>query len=101
MKKCGLNSIMTFKLLYHPDVKKVDLPRIGKKSREMIKRAIEERLSTHPEVYGKPLQRTLKGYWKLRVGHYRIVFKVHGDEIHILAIIHRKHVYKKVKKRTS
>jgi len=90
---------MPFKLSYHPDVKKVDLPKIDAKAKAMIRRAIEERLVTHPEVYGKPLQRTLKGYWKLRVGDYRVVFKISGDEIHILGIIHRKEVYEQIEKR--
>ena len=58
---------MAFKLLYHPDVKKVDLPKIDKKNKSMIKRAIEERLTSTPELFAKPLQHTLKGYWKLRV----------------------------------
>ena len=90
---------MPFKLSYHPDVKKVDLPKIDAKAKAMIRRAIEERLVTHPEIYGKPLQRTLKGYWKLRVGDYRVVFKISGDEIHILGIIHRKEVYERIEKR--
>jgi len=90
---------MTFKLIYHPDVKKIDLPKIDSKSKTIIKRAIEKRLTTQPEMYGKPLQRTLKGYWKLRVGDYRIVFKISGSEIHILGIIHRKKIYQQVQKR--
>ncbi len=90
---------MPFKLSYHPDVKKVDLPKIDAKAKAMIRRAIEERLVSHPEIYGKPLQRTLKGYWKLRVGDYRVVFKISGDEIHILGIIHRKEVYEQIEKR--
>ena len=65
----------------------------------MIKRAIEERLTKSPEIYGKPLQRTLKGYWKLRVGEYRVVFKPVGNEIRIFAIIHPKNVYKEIGKR--
>ena len=64
---------MAYNLFYHPDVDKVDLPVIDEKNKTMIKRAIEERLATNPEIYGKPLQRTLKGYWKLRVGEYRVV----------------------------
>jgi mRNA interferase RelE/StbE len=92
---------MTFRLLYHPDVKKVDLPKIDKRNRSRIRTAIEERLATQPEVYGKPLQRTLKGYWKLRVGNYRIVYRVRGRGILILGIIHRKDVYERVKKRTA
>jgi mRNA interferase RelE/StbE len=53
---------LTYKLVYHAEVEKVDLPRIDEKNKSMIKRAIEERLATQPELYGKPLQRTLKGY---------------------------------------
>jgi mRNA interferase RelE/StbE len=67
---------LAYNLVYHADVEKVDLPGIDEKNKSMIKRAIEERLTTHPEVYGKPLQRTFKGYWKLRVGEYRVVFKL-------------------------
>ena len=90
-----------YKLLYHPDVKKVDLPKIDKKDKATIKRAIEERLASQPEVYGKPLQKTLKGYWKLRVGDFRVVFKIVGEEVIILAIMHRKNIYTQVKKRTT
>ncbi len=92
---------MIYKLKYHPNVKKSDLPKIDAKNRNRIRRSIEERLSKHPEIYGKPLQRTLKGYWKLRVGDYRIVFKVAGNDILIFGIIHRKEVYKLIKKRFS
>jgi len=92
---------MIYKLKYHPNVKKSDLPKIDAKNRNWIRRAIEERLSKDPEIYGKPLQRTLKGYWKLRVGDYRVVFKVACDDILIFGIIHRKEVYKLIKKRFS
>ena len=90
---------MAYNLIYHADVAKNDLPRIDKKNKSMIKRAIEERLMKSPEIYGKPLQRTLKGYWKLRVGDYRVVFKPVGKELRIFAIIHRKNVYKEIGKR--
>ena len=90
---------MAYHLVYHTDVEKVDLPRIDVKNKSMIKRVIEERLTTKPEVYGKPLQRTLKGYWKLRVGEYRVVFKLFGNELRILGIIHRKRVYRDIGKR--
>ncbi len=90
---------MAYKLKYHQAVKKSDLPKIDAKNRKMIKRAIEERLVRHPEIYGKPLQRTLKGYWKFRGGDYRIVFKVSSANILLFGIIHRKEVYSLVKKR--
>ena len=91
---------MRFELSYHPEVKNSDLPKIDKKIRKIIRKAIEERLTTHPEVYGKPLQRTLKGYWKLRVGDYRVVFKISGKTVFILGIIHRKNAYQISTKRT-
>ena len=92
---------MAYSLIYHPDVEKVDLPGIDGKNRSMIKRAIEERLKTQPEIYGKPLQRTLKGYWKLRVGEFRVVFKIFGNELRIYGIIHRKRVYQDIGKRVT
>ena len=92
---------MSYKLIYHPDVKKDDLPKIDKKIRQRIKRAIEERLATQPQIYGKPLQRSLKGYWKLRVGDYRIIFKVSNNTIFVFGIINRKDVYSLVDKRVD
>jgi len=91
---------MVYDLIYHPDVKKIDLPKIDNKNKSMIKRAIQERLTTRPEVYGKPLRRTLKGYWKLRVGNYRVVFKITGYEILIIGIMDRKAIYSQIEKRT-
>ena len=92
---------MNYNIIYHPDVKKIDLPKIDARNKSMLKRAIEERLTTSPEVFGKPLRRSLKGYWKLRVGDYRVVFKISGDDIRILAIIDRKTVYQQSEKRTK
>ena len=90
---------MTFELRYHPDVRDVDIPQLNETLKKRIKKAIEERLSISPHQYGEPLRKTLKGYWKLRVGDYRIVYKVEGNEVWIFAIINRKDVYTKVIKR--
>jgi len=90
---------MAYNLKYHADVKRIDLGKIDNKNKNMIKRAIEERLVTQPEIYGKPLQRSLKGYWKLRVGEYRIVFKMSKNDIFILGIMDRKNIYSQIEKR--
>jgi mRNA interferase RelE/StbE len=92
---------MAIEVVYHPDVKNRDLPKIDARSKEMIKRVIEKRLSTHPEVFGRPLRGSLKGYWKLRVGGYRIVFKPLGEKILVLAIVDRKTVYQKSERRVE
>ena len=62
---------MPFELRYHPDVKSIDIPLLDAKLRTRIKNAIERRLTTAPHLYGEPLRKTLRGYWKLRVGDYR------------------------------
>ncbi|MBE0428039.1 MAG: type II toxin-antitoxin system RelE/ParE family toxin [Nitrospirae bacterium] len=90
---------MPFELRYHPDVGDIDIPRLNETLKKRIKKAVEERLSISPHQYGEPLRKTLKGYWKLRVGDYRVVYKVEGNEVWILAIINRKEVYKKIIKR--
>ena len=78
-------SKMAYTVLYHPDVKKIDLPKLDNRIKNSIREAIERRLSTKPHLYGKPLQRTLKGYWKLRVGTYRIIIKISHENIITLA----------------
>jgi mRNA interferase RelE/StbE len=86
-------------LIYHPDVRDVDIPRLNETLKRRIKKAIEERLLVSPYHYGKPLRRSLKGYWKLRVGDYRVVYKVVGNEVRVFAIINRKEIYMKSIKR--
>jgi mRNA interferase RelE/StbE len=90
---------MSFTLHYHPAVRSDDLPLIDRKMKDRIRRAIEERLQTLPHEYGEPLRKTLKGYWKLRVGDYRVVFKIMKSEVWILGIRHRKEIYKDIDKR--
>lgn len=90
---------MPFELRYHPDVKAIDIHQLDAKLKTRIKHAIETRLTTEPQQYGSPLRKTLHGYWKLRVGDYRVVFKIVGSEVWILGIIHRKKVYEAIEKR--
>lgn len=90
---------MGYRLVYHPAVAETDLPEIPGNIRNRIARAIESRLAVAPERYGSPLRGTLKGYWKLRVGDYRVVFKVVGTEARILAIRHRRHIYEEATRR--
>ena len=70
-----------------------DLPDIPANLHTRIARSIDGRLTSEPMRYGVPLRGTLKGYWKLRVGDYRVVFKVAGREVWILTILHRRDVY--------
>ncbi|MEK7515928.1 MAG: type II toxin-antitoxin system RelE/ParE family toxin [Patescibacteria group bacterium] len=83
-----------FEIVYQVAVTREDIPRIAETWRDKIESAIEEKLITHPDVYGKPLRRSFRGYRKLRVGDYRIVFRIEAMKVKIFAIAHRSVVYK-------
>ncbi len=86
---------MTYTLLYEPIVVKKHIPALPKKVRTLVKTAIEDRLSFDPIGYGKPLRYSLKSHRRLRVGDYRIVYRVVPDthSVIIIAILHRKEIY--------
>ena len=84
---------MAYTIRYHHLVKSEDIPKLDNTVKTRIKKVIETKLIAAPEEYGEPLRRTLKGYWKLRVGDYRVVFKVEGDDIIVLGIRHRRDIY--------
>jgi len=87
---------MAYTLYYHPDIRKEDLPGIPENIRRRIRRAIEERLLKEPVKFGDYLKRDLQGYRKLRVGDYRVIYKIDQENIIILKIGHRKEVYTKL-----
>lgn len=90
---------VNFNIEYHQAVVREDIPKLSSSMRERAKQAIEEKLMTHPELFGKPLRRSIKGYRKLRVGDYRVIFKIAGSVVRILIIQHRSVVYTMVHKR--
>ena len=77
---------MTYTLLYHPAVLKEDIPKLDHKIAERIGKAIEQKLLYYPERYGSALSQSLKGYWKLRLGDYRVVYKIVAEDIRAILI---------------
>lgn len=90
---------MMFSLQYHTQVVQNDIPLLPKKERAHIQNAIQEKLTTKPEVFGKPLRRSLKGYRRLRVGDYRVVFRIEQSSVKIFAIGDRSTIYENYKNR--
>jgi len=84
---------MAYALLYHPMVLTDDIPAIPRNLQGRLARAIETRLATAPERYGEPLRGPFQRYRKLRVGDYRVVYRIVKQEVWVLAILHRKRVY--------
>lgn len=90
---------MSFAVIYHPLVKKIDLPKLDAAIKQRLKTAIEQKLMTRPEHFGIPLRHSQEGARKLRVGDYRIVFCIVGAEVRVYTIEHRSIVYKALSKR--
>ena len=86
---------MAFIVIFHPAVKD-DAATIAKAIRERIRSAIDTRLTSEPSLYGKPLRGTLAGYWKLRVGDWRVVYSIRVSEVTVHAIKHRSQIYDEV-----
>ena len=91
---------MTYILVYHPAAAR-DAAAINADLRRRLGKAVEQRLASHPESYGKPLRGSLAGYWSLRVGDYRVVYRIKGREVWIFGVINRRDVYEDVMKRLS
>ena len=89
-----------FVLVYHPLVTQ-DLAAVNRDIKNRLAKAINSRLTTHPESYGKPLRGSLHGYWTLRVGDFRAVYRIVKREVWIFAIIDRRDVYSDVMGRLS
>ena len=90
---------MTFVVRYHRLVVEEDIPKLSLVWRGKIRRAIEKKLTTSPDLYGKPFRRSLKGYRKLRVGDYRIIYRIEERTVKIFVILHRSVVYKSAESR--
>ena len=84
-----------YQIDYLESVVKEDIPALPKRAKDTIKKAIEERLMLDPIGFGKPLRYSLKGHRRLRVGDYRIIYRIEPDTdtVLIIAIKHRKDIY--------
>jgi mRNA interferase RelE/StbE len=81
---------------YRPELLKF-VKKLDNKTQESIKNYIKKISDTKdPKVFGKPLSANLKGFWRYRVGDYRIICEIRKNELIILVIDieHRSRVYK-------
>ncbi len=72
------------------------LKKFPKNIQQRISDAIYNRLTIAPNEYGKPLTKEWKEHRRLRVGDYRVIYKVFEDRVivFIVEIDHRKDIYK-------
>ena len=90
-----------YTIQYHPLVVRDDIPKLGAAYKQRIKRSIEQKFAVRPGTFGLPLRRSLKGYRKLRVGDYRVVFRIAGQTVYVLAIMYQSIIYDHMSKRVG
>ncbi len=73
------------------------LAKLGHDIRKKIIRYLENQVLQQPDphVFGKPLMGNLSGYWRYRVGDYRLICEFINNELTILVIEvgHRSKIY--------
>ena len=82
-----------FQITYHPLAVREDIPALNRDIKDRIRRAIEARLTRAPQDYGKPLRGSLRAYWSLRVGDYRVVYRIEPPFVKVIQIAHRRDSY--------
>jgi mRNA interferase RelE/StbE len=70
----------------HPLVWEEDFKRFNVSIRQHLVKAIRAKLTVSPAEFGKPLSGPLKGYWRLRVGDYRVMYRLEHQRVTVLVI---------------
>ncbi len=86
---------MSYIVRYVDSVLSDDLPSLPKSAKDIIKRAIEARLTTAPQQYGKPLRYAWAGHRRLRVADYRVIYRIDepNKTVYVVAIGIRRDIY--------
>jgi len=86
-----------FKIVYEKGFYK-DLKSFDKQQARLILAWIKKNLdgSDNPKEKGKSLTGNLKGYWRYRIGDYRLICEIKDDLLVLIcvAVGHRKNIYK-------
>ena len=84
---------MAYNVVYKSSVQR-DLKKLPRAEAHRILTQIEEELSKNGDAY-PVLKGQFAGLRKYRVGDYRVIYVILGNEVLVLRIGHRKDVYKK------
>lgn len=76
-----------------------DLRGLDARSARLVLNVLGDRLTTEPEMYGKPLGGKFAGLRRVRVGDLRVVYRIDEDCADVLIIMNRKEVYGELERR--
>ena len=67
---------MSWEVRIHPLVFAEDFKKIDRGAQQKIIKAVRKKLTVDPKGYGEPLAGQFHGFWKLRVGEFRVVYAI-------------------------
>ena len=70
-----------------------DIARLDRAAKERIRGSLEC-YAQSPFSYAKKMVDSALGMYRFRIGEYRIIFDVEGDEIVVLRVEHRCEIYR-------
>lgn len=89
---------MAWTIEFEPHARK-ELDALGSEPAARIVRTLETRIATlhDARTIGEPLAGTWSGYWRYRVGDYRIIARIEDERLTILVvrIAHRREAYRR------
>lgn len=71
---------------FHPLVLAEDFKKIDPGNQKQILRQIIKKSSINPEAYGKALSGELHGYWRLKAGDFRVIYRILKDRVEVLVV---------------
>ena len=84
---------MAYNIVYKKSLQR-DLKKLSKEEADRILNDIEQELSKNADTY-PVLKGRFTGLRKYRIGDYRVIYALLGDDCLVLRIGHRKEVYKR------
>lgn len=76
-----------------------ELKKLDRQERELILSYLETRIDgcANPRIHGESLKQNLAGYWRYRIGKYRILCELVDEVVmvYVLKVEHRRSVYLK------
>jgi len=84
---------LAYNIVYKKSVQH-DLKKLSKADARRVLNQVEEELSKNADTY-PVLKGQFAGLRKYRVGDYRVIYAILGNDVLVLRIGHRKDVYKK------
>jgi mRNA interferase RelE/StbE len=82
-----------YNIVYKKSVQR-DLKKLPKAEADRVLNQVEKELSRNAGIY-PALKGQFAGLRKYRIGEYRVIYAILGNDVLVLRIGHRKEVYKK------